>query len=108
MNLEIHVFKDASFGNLHGGCSQGGHFIITKGNNQKMNPISCQSHKIKSVVKSMLASETLALSEGVDHIFNISVLLGELLNNDHQKTIPMKCFVDNSDLVEVIKSTSWR
>ena len=28
-----------------------------------------------------------------------------MLNNDHQKTIPIKCFVRNSDLVEVIKST---
>ena len=32
-NLEIHVFTDASFGNLHDGGSQGGHFIIAKGNN---------------------------------------------------------------------------
>ena len=82
-NREIHVFKDASLGNLHDGGSQGGHFIITKGNNQKMNPISCQSHKIKRILKSMLASETLALSEGVDNEFCISMLLGELLNNYH-------------------------
>ena len=33
------------------------------------------------------------------------MLLSELLNNDHQKTISIKCFVDNSDLVEAIKST---
>ena len=39
-NLERHVFKDASFGNLHDGGSQGRHFKITKGNNQKRNPIS--------------------------------------------------------------------
>ena len=61
-----------------------------------MNPILWQSHKIKRVVKSMLASETLALSEGID---------SKLLNNDHQKTISIKCFIDNSDLVKAIKST---
>ena len=33
------------------------------------------------------------------------MILGELLNNDHQKTIPIKCFVDNSDLIKVVKST---
>ena len=33
------------------------------------------------------------------------MFLGELLDNDHQKTIPIKCFVNNSDLVEAIKST---
>ena len=56
----------------------------------------------------MLASETLALSEGIDNAFSISMLLGELLNNDHQETIPIKCFIDNSDLVKVIKSTKLR
>ena len=94
-NLEIHVFMDASFGNLHDGGSYGGHFIITKGDNQKMNPISWQSCKMKTVVKSTLASETLALSEGI----SVPMLLGELLNNDHQMTIPIKCFVDNSKLI---------
>ena len=69
-----------------------------------MNPISWQSRKIKRVVKSILASETQALSEGIDNALSISMLLNELLNNDHQKTIPIKCFVDNSDLVETIKS----
>ena len=104
-NLEIHIFTDASFGNLRDSGSQRGHFIITKGNNQKMNPISWQSHKIKRIVKSMLARETLTLSEGKDDAFSISMLLSELLNNHHQKTIPLKCFVDHSNLVEAIKST---
>ena len=49
-NLTIHIFTGASFGNLHDGGSQGGHFIITKGNNQKMNPISWLSGKIKREV----------------------------------------------------------
>ena len=48
-NLEIHVFTNASFGNLQDGGSQEEHFIITKGNNQKMNPVSWRSHKIKRV-----------------------------------------------------------
>ena len=64
-----------------------------------------QSRKIKRIVKSMLASETLALSEGMDNAFSMSMLLGESLNNDPQKTIPLKCFVDNNDLVKAIKST---
>ena len=41
----------ASFRNLHDGGSQGGDFIITKGTNQKMNPILWQYRKIKRVVK---------------------------------------------------------
>ena len=40
----------------------------------------------------MLASETLALSEGIDNAFNISMLLGKLLNNDQQNAIPIKHF----------------
>ena len=70
-----------------------------------MNLISWQSHKIKRVLKIMMASETLALSERIDNTFSIIMLLSELLNNDHQKTIPIKCFGGNSDLVEAIKST---
>ena len=85
---------NASFGNLHNGGSQGGHFIITKGDNQKMNPVLWQSCKIKRVVKSTLANETLALSEGIDNTFSILMLFGKLLNNDHQMTIPIKCFLD--------------
>ena len=38
----------------------------------------------------------------IDSTFRISILIGELLNNDHQKTIPIKCFEDSSDLVEAI------
>ena len=53
----------------------------------------------------MLASETLALSEEIGNAFSMSMFLDESLNNDPQKTIPIKCFVDNSDLVETIKST---
>ena len=44
-NLEIYVFTDVSFGSLHDGSSQGGHFMITKKNNQKMNLISCNPAK---------------------------------------------------------------
>ena len=33
------------------------------------------------------------------------MLFGKSLNNDLRKTIPIKCLVDNSDLVEAIKST---
>ena len=54
-----------------------------------MNPVSWLSGKMKREVKSMLASETLALSEGIDNAFSISMVLNELLNDDHQKTIPV-------------------
>ena len=53
----------------------------------------------------MKPHKTLSLSKGIDNAFSILMLLGELLNNDHQKTIPLKCFLDNRDLFEVIKST---
>ena len=42
------------------------------------NLISWQSKRIKRIVRSSLAAETLALSDGVDHAIYLSVLLKEL------------------------------
>ena len=103
-HLELIVFTDASFGNLHDGGSQGGHFIFARGDDGKVNPIAWQSRKLRRVTKSTLASETLALSDGVDSAFSIAMLFGEMLYNDSSKTIPITCYVDNADLVEALKS----
>ena len=104
-DLEITLYSDASFGNLHDGGSQGGYFIALRGKDGKINPITWQSRRLKRVTKSTLASETLALSEGIDHAYSIAMLFGEMLNNDCNKTIPIRCYVDNGDLVESVKSS---
>merc|ERR1712240_146165 len=103
--LELLLFSDASFGNLADGGSQGGYVIFLKGINGKSSPVTWQSKKIRRVVRSTLASEALALADGVDCVLSIAMLLNELLFDDFDANkIPIKCYVDNNDLYQAIYS----
>ena len=53
--------------NHEGRGSQGGYLIFLVDENSKFNLISWQSKRIKRVIRSSLAAETLALSDSVDH-----------------------------------------
>ena len=66
---ELISFSDASLGNLKDGASQGGHIIILVGKNGNYSPISWQSKKIRRVIKSTLAAETLGLQEGAESCY---------------------------------------
>ena len=104
-HFELLLFSDASFGNLADGGSQGGYVIFLKGRNGKINPVTWQSKKIRRVVRSTLASETLALADGVDCVISNAMLLNELLFNNYKaNNIPIKCYVDNNDLHQAIYS----
>ena len=59
--LRIVAYSDASFANLKDGGSQGGYIIFLVGSNNNYMPIAWQSRRIKRVVKSTLAAETLAM-----------------------------------------------
>ena len=64
-DLYIKVFTDASFRNLPDGGSQGGHVVfLTDG--VRSCPVSWHSQKIKRIVKSTIAAETLALADGCE------------------------------------------
>ena len=76
-----------------------------KGINGKSSPVTWQSKKIRRVVRSTLASEALALADGVDCVLSIAMLLNELLFDDYNSNkIPIKCYVDNNDLYRAIYS----
>ena len=100
----MHLYTDASFGNLNDGGSQGGYVLFLKDETDKSNLIGWQSKKIRRVVKSTLASEALALSDGVDNAFSLASLAGEIIFGVKKKQIPIHCHVDNNDLVQAIHS----
>ena len=102
--LEMHLYTDASFGNLSDGGSQGGYVLMLKDENDKGNLIGWQSKRIRRVVKSTLASEALALSDGIDNAFSLASLAGEIIYGAKKKQIPIHCHVDNNDLVQAIHS----
>ena len=73
-------FTDASLGNLNGGKdSTGGHLIILWNEiTKKCALIDWHSNKIKRVVRSTLAAETLSLCDGLENTLFIRDMLREL------------------------------
>ena len=56
----LECYSDASFGNLPGGGSQGGFVIFLVDSNGIKCPLTWQSKKVRRVVKSTLAAETIS------------------------------------------------
>ena len=59
--LKTVAYSDASFGNLTVGGSQGGYMYFLVGNNDKYMPIAWQSKRIRRVIKTTLAAESLSM-----------------------------------------------
>lgn len=104
--LSLVVFSDASLGNLPDGGSQGGYLILLVGEQGKFSPICWNSKRIRRVVRSTLAAETLALADGIDTALYVSALYTELTSGapDVQK-LPLVCVTDCKSLYEAVKST---
>jgi hypothetical protein len=102
--LNIECYSDASFGNLQGGGSQGGYVVFLADHRGCKCLVSWQSRKVRRVVKSTLAAETLALLDAAESGIFVANMISELLNiGSHRPTV--KCFVDNKSLVESLHST---
>ena len=99
----LECYSDASFGNLPGGGSQGGYVIFLVDSHGMRCPLSWQSKKVRRVVKSTLAAETLALLDAAEEGIYIANLLSEIVGLVSPPIV--KCFVDNRSLVESLYST---
>ena len=95
-------YSDASFANLNGNGSQSG-FIIFITDGIVRSPLLWQSHRIKRVVRSTLAAETMALIECVEASIYLAYVINEILWNDKHK-IQIRCSVDNKSLVDSLIS----
>ena len=104
---KIITFSDASHANLPDGYSSAGGFIIfLVGENGKSCPLAWEAKKMRRVVKSTLAAETLAASDAVDMSYYLGSVLSEVLFNvKDSNVIHISCFVDNQSLVENVHST---
>ena len=76
--LILLVYTDVSLENLHDGGTQGGYIIFLANEKGKLIPICWNSKKIRRVVRSTLAGETLAMDEGIDEAIFMSTLFTEL------------------------------
>lgn len=105
--VELVALSDASHANLPDGFSSAGGFIVFLiGENGNSCPLAWEAKKIRRVVKSTLAAETLAASDAVDTCYYLGSMLSEILFNVHDKNvIPITCYVDNYSLFENAHST---
>ena len=102
-NLNLITFSDASHANLSDGYSSAGGYIIFLANDQgKSCPLSWGSKKIRRVVHSTLAAETLALLQAVDVSYYLSHILSTIMLG---KKVGIDCFIDNKSLWENVHST---
>jgi len=100
---DIVCFSDATHASLRCGSSQGAHIIFLK-ENEKVIPIAWQSKKLQRVTKSPLASETLALSEGVDASHFVAAIFKEIFCLSHLPIV--KCITDSKSLFELLRTTN--
>ena len=103
-NLEdcsLLCYSDASWANLPDEGSQGGMVILLVDKGGRQCPIHWQTKKIRRVVKSTLAAETLALLDGAEEAIHISGLIVELISGEK---LDIKCLVDNKGLVDALYS----
>ena len=106
-NLEevyIKVYTDASYNNLKDGGSQGGHIVfLTDGRN--CCPLSWSSTKVRRMVKSASAAETLALLDGAESAYLQSKVIGEVIHGVRDRPVPVRCVTDNRNLFDSAHST---
>ena len=105
-SLQMIVYTDASFGNLDNGSgSMGGHIVFLTDTSGQCCTIDWKSRKIKRIVRSTLASETLSLGDGLETGLFLKDLFCELLGKKFE-SVPVIAIVDNRSLEVNLRSTS--
>lgn len=95
-DLSLVVFSDASLGNLPDGGTQRGSLIALMGKAGKFSTMFWQSKKIRRMVRSTLAGETLAMSNSIDNAMFLATVYSELnTGKANLNTLPLICVTDN-------------
>ena len=86
------------------GCSQGGHIVFLCDSSDRCCPLTWSSTKLKRVVRSTLAAETLSLVDSSETTIYLSKLIDACVNGSNH---PMEicCITDNLSLFEAVHST---
>lgn len=104
----IDVFADAGFKSLPDEISScGGQVVIvrdTKSNSACV--ISWRGRKLKRIVTSPSAAETLALNDGISEAIFVKALLGELFGTGVVNSIPLHLYTDSKNVQKSVNSTA--
>ena len=103
-NSALVVYSDASLGNLLNGGTQGAYLIGLLGQEGYFSPICWSSKKVRRVVRSTLAGETLAMADDVDSGIYVASLYSELMCGSFDKSLKIICLTDCKSLYEAVKS----
>ena len=79
--------------------------MFLRGANGSAAPLIWTSHKLKRVVKSSKAAETMALQDGAECAIFIKAILLEIFGMD-DLSIPILCFTDNKSLFDNLQSSN--
>ena len=102
------LYSDASHTNLSKCTSQKGFVIFVCGKNGKSSSLMWTRHKMKRVVKSSMATETMSMLEGAEYAVLLRARITEIYGLDDTH-IPSTCITDNKSLSDVVASTKlWR
>ena len=96
----MYTLTDASYDNLPYGRSQGGHIRFLSDSYNNSCPVAWRSTKIKRVVKSTLAAETLAFVDGAEQAFLMSHLIAEIIYKKKKSNLTIECRTDNKSLFQ--------
>ena len=103
VKLKLVLYADPANGNLANGASHGCYLIFLVAENCKCILLNRQSKRIRRVVRSSLAAETLALSDAVDNgVYLRNVLSEHLFNNRY--CIPIEVVTDRKSLYDAFHS----
>ena len=99
--VKLQLFTDASFNNLPNGGSQAGQIIFLTDSKNRTCPLYWNSSKIKRVVRSTIAVETLCLSDGCDVAIYINRLVSEIVQVDGSR-LDIITYKDNHSLYDAV------
>ena len=102
-DVKLAVYADASLGNLPDGGSQGGHVIFLVDSDGACAPITWQSVRIRRVVRSTIAAETLAMADALDAAILIEAMWKEMAGP--QCKISIEGITDCHSLFDAVNSS---
>ena len=105
-SVRVKAYVDGSFNSLPDGGSQGGQivFICDKWNNS--STISWSSTRLRRVICSTLAAETLAMCDGCEVAFYVAELAGHILSpRKKNEALKVHSITDSRSLYETLGST---
>ena len=102
-DLKLFVYTDASLGNLKDVGSQGAYLVFLLDESDNCSLVTWQSKRLKRILRSSLADETIAMLDGIDAGVYIAQLFFEIL----KVRFPVTILTDNKSLYDAIQSNKY-